>query len=247
MSPTAKRNSGIAAATLIVALLLGYWFFMHTVRGSSFAVYIIGGWNAPLGVKWKCGAETDIAVDKKFELPLLFDKETKDELRGFWYYSYFRQCLYDAGYDFKGNPIPESVITDGVYTNTYGGFSFTVAGDATLLSSNRLDVDFHDQLLVSTIGTGGSTLFIHTYLKVDDFKTFEDLQKNLAHISVSRAGIETSTTKNNAHGIDFLRIRDEDNTEGIVFLTKDQHVVYLYGSSEISTTLDAIETSLTTF
>jgi len=244
MPLTKKKKIIISGTTVLIAMLIGYWFFYHTVRGGAFAVYIFGGIHAPLSVKWECGAITDANVEKKFMLPLLFDEKTKNELRGFWYYSYFRQCLYNNGYDFSGNVVPDSNISENTYSNSYGGFSFSVPEKTTLTSDNKLDVDFHDQLLVSTLTMGSETLFIHAYLKNDDFKTFDDLKTNLQYISLSKADIENSDIVKNAQGAEVLRVRDIEGTEGIVFLTPSLHVVYIFGGPTLKGTLDVIASSI---
>jgi hypothetical protein len=219
---------------------------MHTVRGSSFALYAVGGWHAPIATKWHCAMETDINVDKKFTLPLLFDEDTKNELKGFWYYSYYRQCLYNNGYDFKGNPIPKSTIIDITYSNPYGEFSFPVPPHTTLTTDNTLNVDNHDKLLVSTLTIGNEVLTIHTFLRDEDFTSFESLKNNLQHISLSTADIENSDAIKNANGVDVLRVRDTEGTEGVVFLTPSLHVVYIFGASQLKDTIDTITEGLST-
>lgn len=235
----------IVIFSFLIAGIIGYWFTMHTVRGSSFALYVIGGWHAPLGVKWKCAAKTDLTVDKKFTLPLLFDQKTKNELKGFWYYSYYRQCLYDSGYDFKGNAIPKSTITEGVYTNPYGGFSFSVPVNTSLMSDNVLDVDFHDQLLVSMLKTDKAELSVHMYLKDTDITTFINLSDTLKNISLQTAPINAREIFENANGLQLLRVTDTDGTEGIIFMTPDLHIVHIFGPLSLKNLIDAIALNLT--
>ncbi len=234
--------------TVVVALLLGYWFFYHTVRGGSFAVYIFGGIHAPLSVKWECAPITDLRVEKKFTLPLLFDEETKNELRGFWYYSYFRQCLYDHGYDFNGNAVPKSDLTlrglTSTYTNPYGGFSFTMLQNGVQDVDNKLDVDFNDNLFVSLLTVAGETLQVHTFLKDPDYTTFTQIEENLKHLSMSTADIKSKEVVENGNGVRMLRVHETDGTEGIVFMTPALHVIHIFGPETLNATINEIASSL---
>ena len=246
MNSTKKRNILITVGSIIIAVMMTYWFFYHTVRGSSFAVYIFGGWHAPLSVKWECGPITDLNVEEKFNRPLKFDQKTINDLKGFWYYSFFRQCLFDRGFDFKGNKVPESTIQESTYTNPYGGFSFAVPLGTTLASSNKLDVNFHDQLLTSDLNVGGNSIFVHVYLKSEDFKTFSDLEQKTEYISLlNKVAIEDKATLDNPHGVQILRVRDVEQTEGVIFLTPDLHVVVVFGPAQLKDTIDTIASSIT--
>jgi hypothetical protein len=171
--PNVSKRTILGLLLIIFIVFLGYWFFTKTNRGSSWALYAIAGWNAPFSVKTACATKTDANVSKKFELPLKFDEKTKNELRGFWYYSYYRQCLHKAGYDFSGNPIPPSVITQGAgeitqYSNPYSGITLTVPTGTTITTDNTLDVNFDDRLYVSQLTLPQGLLTINAYKKVED-------------------------------------------------------------------------------
>ena len=86
-----SKRAKVTLSLLFIVVIFGggYWFLMHTARGGSLALYAIGGGRgAPAAVHLACAVETDPRVNSKFELPLAFDDATKDQLKGFWYYSY---------------------------------------------------------------------------------------------------------------------------------------------------------------
>lgn len=248
MSEQRKKKIIIIVMCFSLVILVGYIFFAHTNRGSSYALYMFGGWHAPIQTKWSCGKQTDVRVAEKFTLPLLFDEETKDELRGFWFYSYYRQCLFDNGYDFSGNAIPKSFISkqNGIdtYTNTYGGFYFVIPENAVLIKDNTLDVDFDDQLLVSLMALGSDTLNIHVYLKEAEFKSITDIQAELEHLSLSSADISSKEIRKNSNGVSVIRARENTGNEGIVFITQNHAVVHIFASNSHIDVIDMVEKSL---
>lgn len=234
----------LGIAIVAVVLGSGYWFFMYTVRGGSFALYTIGGLNAPASVHWACAHETNPRVDAKFELPLAFDEKTKGELKGFWYYSYFRECLFRHGYDFKGNDIIPSLLSksNGVlkYKNPYVGFGFTVFSEAEFYIDNALNVDYDDSLLFSTLKMATTTLIIEAYTKHDYFKSFGDIESSYAAHPFSKKQITSTTVLKNAQGIDVLLVKEDDTTTRVVFMAKDGHVINMYTKNVPSDIMDGI-------
>ncbi len=168
-----SKRTYLILFVIILVLGAGYLFFTKTNRGSSWALYAIAGRHAPLSVKMSCAKETDERVATKFSLPLKFDTKTKNELRGFWYYSYYRGCLFKNGFDFSGNPIPSSTITPQTgkttqYANPYVGITLSVPQGTIIATDNVLDVDFDDRLHVSQLTFPNGTLVINAYKKVTD-------------------------------------------------------------------------------
>lgn len=240
----------VTGVVLIVALF-GYWFFMHTIRGSSIAVYVIGGWHAPIGVKFACAQETDARVKTKFMLPLLFDEATKDQLRGFWYYSYYRGCLFAHGYDFSGNPVPKSSIsvqgTTSTYTNAYGGFSFDLLGTFSLDTDNVLNVDWDDQLFVSKLSSHTLSFTVDTHLKHEHFTSFEDIANTYAQHPFSTTTILSSEIRTTATDAQVLYVYEADGVTRLVFISDTGHIVDIHGSDMSEALIQNIISSLTIF
>ena len=251
MEISKKRKIFIVLAMAAVVLVAAYFFFMHTVRGGSISLCVVGGWGAPIETRWKCAAITDLNVDEKFTLPLDFDQSAKDALKGFWYYSYYRQCLFDNGYDFSGDAVPPSKLVpvgeEMQYKNTYGGFSFSVPKNSVILHDNKLDVDFNDKLLVSALDVGGGTLTVHTYLKDDDYKTIADLNEKLTKLTFESPTIEEKEIIKSDDSLEMLRVRDASGIEGLVYINPDGHVVFVMGSKSMQSMIDGIGQSLKVF
>jgi hypothetical protein len=227
---------------------IGYYFITKTNRGSSILLYVVGGWSAPTGVKWECAHETDRRVEEKFKLPLAFDEETKNQLRGFWYYSYFRDCLAAYGYDFSGRSIPSStLVQDGApytYSNIYGGYSFTLTEDARIIEDNTLNVDYDDRLFASTLKVAGQKLAVDTYQKYEDIGSFEELiaiydAHPLSYTPRESLRVATSTT-----GMRTLIIKEVDTTTRIVGITPSRKLFDIHGMSLNASLIETITTSL---
>jgi hypothetical protein len=221
---------------------------MHTNRGSSLALYVVGGWNAPIGVKITCGKETDAAVLRKFEQPLAFDEDVKNRLKGFWYYSFYRGCLFSHGYDFSGNPIPASRINternESHYENSYGGFSFTIPGTVTLTEDNTLDVEYDDQLLHTTLDTTYGAITIDTFLKHSTFTSAEDIATRYAEEPFSNATTTTIETRTSPSGVLVTIIHEKDGATRLAFMSSKGYVVDVYATALANELVDTIITSL---
>lgn len=148
---------------------------MKTNRGSSIALYVVGGWGAPVDTRYTCAKETDTLVAKKFLNPPPFDKKSINGLKGFWYYSYYRQCLYQHGFDFNGDKIPTSTLrSSGIYANPLAGITFKIE-KAMITADNVINVDDDDRLRASALQTTSGTIVVNTYLKNNDILNFEEL------------------------------------------------------------------------
>ena len=248
---TKRRKWGLRVLVVLGVLLSSYWYFGHTVRGGSISLYVVGGWHTPLKVKWGCAQETDQRVVTKFELPLNFDQTSKNELKGFWYYSYYRQCLYNHGYDFSGNPVPPSTVTltSGVslYTNQYGGFSITAPDTVTINSDNLLNVDDNDQLLTSLLTVGTTSIGVHVYLTPEDFPTYESILNTMETLPQSLTPLVSKQENVSMNGTKFVRATDAEGAEGFIFLTPSNHLVYVFGESITKNTINALSQSVTSF
>ena len=219
------------------------------MRGGSYSLYIAGAWGAPLGTKVECAQQTNGRVDQKFKLPFNVDQSAKDALKGFWYYSYYRECLHSAGYQFSGDPITSSSIIiqnqDAVYSNPSGGFSFTIPMGTALIKDNKLDVDIDDRMFVSLLKTSSEVIFIYTYTTYDDIETFDNLTSNFKQLPETMGSVTGTILNENISGVKSLYIKQDDNKQGIVFITPGKHVVYIYGSDILETTLKTVAETIT--
>lgn len=231
-----RKKLIILAIVLLLAIFL-YWFFMKTNRGSSLALYVAAGWGAPLDIRFRCGQETDNLVNEKFNRPLIFDGESIFLLRGFWYYSYYRGCLYENGYDFSGKAVPKSSIenteTESVYKNPYAGFQFSMPKDTILKKSNELDVNFDDRLIVSELEQNNIKITVRVFLRNADYPSLLDIGQKPENIlitkdKVAEGEIDESKNKNN---VDTLRLIQENGTANLFAITPDKKIIYIFGEN----------------
>lgn len=231
-----RKKVIILAIILLLAVFL-YWFFMKTNRGSSLALYAFAGWRAPLDIRFRCGGETDKLVAEKFAQPLKFDKKTTNELRGFWYYSYYRGCLFKNGYDFSGKAVPKSSVENtqagAVYKNPYAGFQFSTPKSAVLKTSNNLDVNFDDRILVSELEQNNIKITVRVFLRNADYLSLLDIFQKPEGILVKAgkiAGGEINQTKNK-NNVETLRLVQENGTTNLFAITRDKKIIYIFGEN----------------
>lgn len=208
---------------------------MKTNRGSSLALYIAGGWHAPLSIRWDCGQETDRRVKEKFLLPLEFDRASKNLLRGFWYYSYYRECLFKQGYDFKGNPIPISnlSVTDSgtEYVNPFADIQFKILrNDLKIVTDNELNVDIDDRLHISKLKSDSDEIEIKTYITKTDPESLKDVLVQFEKISAEDSALlhQAITEKSNSK----FKITQSDGSPALIFFTPNNHIIYISASRE---------------
>lgn len=239
------KHKKIIAALLILLLLGlgGYWFFYKTVRGNSLALYLAGGWHAPIGVRYNCAKETDAKVSEKFLKPLNFDRESKNLLKNFWYYSYYRGCLFKNGYDFSGNPVPKSLLTaatsEMVYENRYAGLNFFLPLNSEILSDNLLNVDLDDRLFVSEFNTPAGNIMLYYYTKSDDFQTLEDLGLKFQNIPQTLGKVIKKEIRATPSEISYIKADQDDGNIGLIFLTPEKHLIILFGQGPSVPTLES--------
>jgi len=236
-------------ATIAGIVLGGSWYYLtQTARGGSYALYVAAAWGTPIGIKFDCAKETDKRVDQKFQLPFNVDQDVKDALKGFWYYSYYRQCLYDAGYNFSGDKIQPSSITpdtpDALYTNPLGGFSFRIPEGTTIVSDNKLNVDFDDRLFVSSLETSSETISIHVYVTYRDIKTVEDITKIIKQIPGTVGSITGTIFEKSNSGVDIVYMKQDDDMQGVAFVTPQGHVVFVAGSNLLEPIIKTVADTL---
>lgn len=240
-STRAKKITGITVVTLIALFL----FFTKTNRGSSLALYTVAGWHAPIDIRISCGKMTDTRVAEKFRLPLNFDRKSKNGLRGFWYYSYYRQCLFDQGYDFNGRKIERSSISDGVYYNHLGHFSFNVPEETEIISDNTLDVDFDDRLYVSQISFQDKSLILKTYLEQDEIESLDQLPGSTFDFTTGEPAYDNVEIITNGAGVPGVIVTNMSNEISLTAILRDGTLLHIDGSRVSSEGLITIFTTLT--
>lgn len=202
-----------------------------------------------MSIRWDCAKNTDALVAEKFTLPLNFDKKTKDELRGFWYYSYYRQCLYQHGFDFHGNPVPASTLSAGsvgtLYTNPYAHLQFQLPAQAVLLTDNELRVDFDDRLFVSKIQMPTGDIQVDYYIGNEDFQSIADITDHPEKIEPLRTSAITHlSTSSNPQSIELVSIKQQNGFVSIVFMTPQKNLVHILAPSGAAKILEMTAQSL---
>jgi hypothetical protein len=247
-----KRAKVIMSILFFAAIFGGgYWFLMHTARGGSLALYAIGGRGAPAALHLACAEEADPRVNSKFELPLAFDEATKDQLKGFWYYSYFRECLFENGYDFKGNTVAPSTITAkgevSFYENKYMGFSALVPAHTTLALDNALNVDFDDSLFFSLLRIDSGKAAIEAYTKRDPFTSFDTLRDQYVMNPLTKTPIVDIATRTSIHNVQMLYITEANASTRLVFMGTNGRVISISTKDIPAQTLEAIASTISVF
>jgi len=192
--------------------------------------------------------ETRALVQKKFELPLLFDRASKNALREFWHFSYYRACLFRAGYDFYGNPIKPSEIvrTNGEsrYMNYFGGFSFSVPESTELSIRDVTDPDIEDRKISSTLIVDEHQITVLLYKNYEDSTTTELLREAFMHFENSTTTFDQSSIARNGFDIDVLTAKDADGNYGFSALLRDGKVLQVFGSAAQQDLLNSLAMSI---
>ncbi|MDC1205404.1 hypothetical protein N8083_00990 [Candidatus Pacebacteria bacterium] len=229
-----KRKLIIIALSIFIALSFLYLFVEYTTRGRVMGMYTFGGFKAPISEKINCAKETDKKVAEKFTRPLDFDEESKNALREYWHFSYYRACLFEAGYDFSGNKIPRStIVTDTVprYANYFGGIDFLVPNDTIIIEDNITNPDIEDRRISSHLQIGENDLTILVYRDFDDTDTFADLQKDFVSFSTSTGNVTEQVVVTSETGVSMLRIQQDDGLSGFALIGADGKIIQIFGEN----------------
>lgn len=246
-----RKTSTIIISTVTVIGIL-YGLAEHTHSGRILSLYTFGGFKAPVGVKIGCAKETNLRVEEKFTLPLDFDNESKNALQEFWHFSYYRDCLFRAGYDFGGTRILPSTMVSldesfSLYTNYFGGIKFIVPGSSMLANDNVTDPDTEDRRLTSLIRIGDTTLTVLIYRNYDDLETFQELQTGFPAFSTSTGAIIKQEIFENEAGVNLLFVQQDDGLHGFVTINEQGQVMQIFGHNLPSALLQKIRDSLSFF
>jgi hypothetical protein len=211
-------------------------------------MYVFGGFGAPIALKSTCAKESDKKVDQKFALPLDFDKDSKNALREFWHFSYYRACLFEEGYDFSGNVIKPSTITrhdDGsLYTNYFGGIAFAVPGDTIIIEDNSTNPDLEDRRITSVLKIGEHEVTVLAYRSFDDIDSFDELEDGFMGFSTSTGDIVEKVVRTNQQGANVLSAYQDDGLFGFASVTKKGRIIKVFGKKLPKELLELIESSL---
>lgn len=241
-----SRSTRIGLGVIVVLVVL-YVLTSYTMHGRITALYLFGGMGVPWATKSACIEVVGDRVTQKFALPLDMDREARNALREYWHYSYYRQCLYDSGYDFSGNPVPLSTLVEEsghvTYTNVLANMIFTLPVGTDITMDNELDVDFDYRLFRSSFTVGRATVFVHTYTIHDDVASFADLAINLDHLSATEGTITTATEHVADQGVPYLAVIQDDGYCGSVFVAPAGQVVHIYTVCDDSALVEEMSTT----
>lgn len=236
--------------TLVVVLgLAGYGYLEHTSQGRLAGLYLVGGWSAPGDIRTACKDESIQRVNELFTRPLDMSETAKQGLREYWHYSYYRECLYRAGYTFMGKTLVQSTLVattpgDSLrYTNPIAGIFLSVPAGTTLVTSNELDVMFDYRLLRSTLQVATTTLLVDTYTEHEYIRTFDDLPQYLDHFPASQSAFTLSEQRATQADTPYLYVEDEDHMCGAILVTPQARIVHIYATcADRDVVIDVVET-----
>jgi hypothetical protein len=201
---------------LLVAALGLYVFAEHTSTGRVWALYMAGGFHAPNEVKDLCRNETDERVTEKFLQPLDMNGDARTALREYWHYSYYRQCLYRAGYSFMGSELPSTTLTEGEagaeYRNPLAGLTLALPRGSTVTTDNELNVTYDARLLHSELDAGASKLVVDVYTSHQFVNSYEALPQYIDHFVASTTVVASSTDGLTAQGSPYLYLTEAEGT-----------------------------------
>lgn len=235
---------------LLVLVLLGYGILTHTSAGRIAGVYAVGGWKAPWSVRTECRHTARGRVETLFTKPLAMSDDAKSGLREYWHYSYYRECLYRAGYSFMGNVLPESTLyvmgdTERWYMNPLAGVHLRVPVDTRIIRDNELDVTFDARLLRSELSTDGTTFRLDAYTGHQFVHTFADLPDYVEHFVTGTSTVTMRESATTTSGIPYLAIEQDADTCGILTVTPDAYILHMKTSCEKYEDVQAIAETLT--
>ncbi len=220
------------------------------MHGRLLGLYVVGGWSAPTEVRSTCKQESVERVIELFTRPLNMDADAKNGIREYWHYSFYRECLYHAGYTFLGKPLPRATLAATPdnqyrYTNPLAGTSLVLEDAVTFSADNTLDVTFDYRLLRTSFNTGTTTLFFDTYTEHQFIHTFADLPTYLDHFPASTGTIVASESRTTTSGIPYLSVTQDDGLCGNIFVTPAERIVHLYAACTEHKKIQVITDTLT--
>jgi hypothetical protein len=235
---------------LAIAVVLGvlYAFGTYTYSGRVSGLYVFGGFFAPVGVKYECTKESLALVEEKFMLPLDFDALSKQQLREFWHFSYYRACLFRAGYDFGGNVIAPSELTPSTdslhYRNYFAGIDMKVPNGTIISVDNITNPDIEDRLIASQLLVNGATVYVYAYRSYDDADTYDALALSFTHFATSTGEIVGGKVPADTPTVRAFTATDSTGLSGFVTRSPKGRVIQVFGENMSSETITQLLSSL---
>lgn len=231
---------GVGSAFLVLVLL--YCFLTYTHTGRIAGLYMFAAFKAPISVKMDCIKDTNQRVYDKFLLPLDFTQDAKNGLREYWHFSYYRHCLFEAGYDFYGNEIesPSLTFADGVtiYSNPFGQVRMSFPGEMVLVEDNVTNPDLNDFLIASVLRVGEVDVQVNIdrSYKLADTKTLKEEFAGFEGQAISPSPY-VEWVSDNVNGVQFFA---DEPYYGAVILLPEKHIVTIYTGLEDKDLIDLI-------
>jgi hypothetical protein len=226
-----------------------YVLATQTVRGRVLTMYTGGGFFAPVGTKVSCAKETDQKVAQKFTLPLNFDQDSKDMLREFWHFSYYRACLFEAGYDFGGRKVSHSEIIDEngklIYKNHFAKISFEVPPGTTILTDNVTDPDMDDYVIASSLQVGTDVVIVQADRSKKSVADLKELEAGFTGFATTSATVLGKNYMTSQTGSAILAAHQDDAQFGFLSFTPNKLAISIYGKLLPQPLLTMIESSFT--
>jgi hypothetical protein len=238
--------------TCTLVAILGsslYTYSTQTVRGRVLTMYAGGGFFAPVGTKIACAKQTDQKVAEKFTLPLNFDQESKDLLREFWHFSYYRACLFDAGYDFGGRKVAHSEIIEEsgklIYKNHFAKISFEVPAGTTIVTDNITNPDIDDYVITSSLQVGTDVVIVQADRSKKSVADLKELEAGFTGFATTSATVLGKSYRTSQTGSAILAAHQDDAQFGFLSFTPNKLAISIYGKMLPQPLLDMIESSFT--
>lgn len=221
---------------ILGTMILILFTISRTTRFHISMLYLFTGSKSPISTRVHCIGQTENLVANKFSLPLNFDTKSKNLLREYWHYSYYRQCLRQSGYDIHGGTIPKSnVVNTGSgfeYQNTEGLFKIINLDNVTIISDNVMDVDYDDRLLLSTLEINQKKVNLGVYIKHDKITDLSSAEDQFTNFPFTIGSIKSKEI-NTSRGSSFLYIEQTDGITGLVTILPNNKIILIY-APEIS-------------
>jgi hypothetical protein len=222
-------------------------WLLFTHNGKVVSLYAFGAFKAPLETKVSCIKSSNQKVQDKFSAPLNFDEDSKNGLREFWHFSYYRACLFAAGYDFYGNKIGQTELVQKgdlyEYKNPFAHVSFLVPKDTVMALTNAINPDLDDYLIANELRVGNDDVFVYMdrSYKVDNMAALADAYAGFE----AKKGFKSDTLSPvaNTASSSNMAAYEDGTLYGYVILFPNSHIVKLFGDRSAKNTIDAMAAS----
>jgi hypothetical protein len=231
---------------LILLMVVLYCLSMYTHTGRVWSMYAFASFKAPFAVKQECIKETNQKVYDKFLQPLDFNTEAKDALREYWHFSYYRACMFTAGYDFWGDEIePSSLVSEAgetYYRNPFAKVSFVVLPETNIIVDNAINPDLDDYIVATTLQIGEADVMVRMD-RSNKLQSVNELSEAFAGFD-SQKDFKSKDLEPVVSGVtDALAFRD-GAYYGYAVLIPDHHIVSIFGDNSAQSLIDQIVSTI---